>query len=77
MDDKLQPVDQLTVPVFITYKSPRGIRADREMFDDAHMVCLRWQDGAGWIHNACVEMPQRWVNDKNYYMPSERRWAYE
>lgn len=43
-NEKVQPCDKIIVPVFHTFAGTKGLRVDKEMFDESFVICLRWQD---------------------------------
>lgn len=73
---EITPCDYIRIPVFATYKSEKGIRADREMFADFGVIVLRWQD-TDRQRQTLVFRPRKWYDGKNYYLPGERRWKYD
>lgn len=70
------PCDYVRIPVYATYKSEKGIRADKEMFAEFGVIVLRWQD-TDRQRQTLVFRPRKWYDSKNYYIMSERKWRYD
>ncbi len=73
---EITPCDYIRIPVYATYKSEKGIRADRGMFADCGVIVLRWQD-TDRQRQTLVFRPFKWYDGKNYFLLGERRWKYE
>lgn len=75
MTDKITPCDRIMIPVFLTYCGEDGVRADKEMFAEAHLIVLRWYVGMQ-MHQRLAVIPPAWRDGKNYFDPDTRKWKY-
>ena len=77
VSEKVQPCDKILVPVFHTFAGEKGLRVDKDMFDESFVICLRWQDSHRRTHHSIVEKPGKWYDQRNYYDPVQREWRYD
>lgn len=76
-NERVQPCDRMSIPVFLTYASDKGLRADEDMFAESAVICLRWYDAGGQMHQRIAVRPEKWYDGKNYFDPDGRKWKYE
>lgn len=76
MTDKITPCDRISVPVYLTYRSENGVRAEQEMFAESKIICLRWYSDDGQMHQRITHRPCAWRDNKNYLDPDTRKWKY-
>lgn len=74
---KERPVDYLRIPIYSTYLSSAGVRAERYMFDNHNIVILRFVGSDGKQHDIFVVKPERFDDDKNYYDLKRKDWCVE
>ena len=77
MTDKITPCDKIILPVYLTYRGDKGLRADKEMFREGHVICLRWYTEDMQMHQRIAARPHAWRDGKNYYDPETRKWKYD
>lgn len=76
--NKIRPIDQMIIPVFASYETETGVRAEQSMFDKSAIVVLRFIGLEDHVeHNIFVIRPDRFDDDCfNYYSLSEKAWRY-
>ena len=75
-NERITPCDRIMIPVYLTYSGTDGLRADKEMFAESHVICLRWHDGRR-DRQRLVSCPKAWRDGRNYFDPDTRKWKYE
>lgn len=75
MTDKITPCDRIVIPVYATYAAEKGVRADKEMFEENHYIVLRWQEGKQ-TRQRLVSCPNAWYDAKNYWDLGREAWRY-
>ena len=77
-NERVQPCDRMMIPVFLTYESDKGLRAEQDMFAESNVICLRWYDTSGNEYQRIAVKPNFfWHDGVNYFIHQERRWRYE
>ncbi len=76
MTDKITPCDRISIPVYATYAAEKGIRAEKEMFAEAHLIVLRYVGDDGKSHDILVTVPAVFCDGMNYYDADTKEWAY-
>ena len=77
MTDKITPCDRIIIPVYLTYRGTDGLRADKEMFAESHVICLRWYGDDRQMQQIFALRPHAWRDDRNYFDPDTRKWKYD
>lgn len=76
MTDKITPCDRINVPVYLTYQSENGVRADKDMFAESNVIALCWYTDDSKMHQRIAVKPSAWRDGKNYLNPDTRKWKY-
>lgn len=75
MSDSITPCDRISIPVYLTYRGEKGLRAEKEMFEGNHYIVLRWHEGRR-DRQRLVSCPKAWYNGCNYWDLEREAWRY-
>lgn len=74
-DTIMKPCDELRIPVYATYRSVRGIVANKAMFFKTDIVVLRYVEDDSKSKDIIVIRPQNFEGCKNYWDTDEKKWV--